>query len=248
MILVEACINSPFSAIEAEKGGALRVELCDNLYEGGTTPSTGSVIFTKKNIGIDLYVMIRPRGGDFIYSELEIEIMLQDIAFCKQIGVDGVVIGALTPEGNIDVVTTKRLTKAAFPMDVTFHRAFDMVADPYEALEDIILCGCNRILTSGLQNKALEGKDMISTLVSQAGDRIIIVAGSGINDQNAASLVQYTGVKEIHTSSKSSYQSKMLFRNPNIFLGGIAQISEYENNYTDALKIKAIVESVRNLG
>ncbi|NWJ50792.1 MAG: copper homeostasis protein CutC [Bacteroidetes bacterium] len=248
MILVEACVNSPQSAIEAEKGGAHRVELCDNLYEGGTTPSAASIVFTRKNIGIGLNVIIRPRGGDFIYSELEVDIMLQDITFCKQAGVDGVVLGALTPEGNIDIFTTTRLTQAAFPMTVTFHRAFDMVADPYKALNDIILCGCDRILTSGLQNKAVEGKDMIASLVLQAEDRIIIVAGSGVNDQNAASLVQYTGVKEIHTSSKSSYPSKMVFRNPVVFMGGISQIPEYENNRTDALKIKAVVESVKDLG
>ncbi len=248
MIRVEACVNSPQSAIEAEKGGAHRVELCDNLYEGGTTPSAASIIFTKKNIGIALNVIIRPRGGDFVYSDMEIEIMFQDIAFCKQIGVDGVVLGALTPDGNIDIFNTKRLTQAAFPMNVTFHRAFDMVADPYKALEDVIVCGCSRILTSGLQNKAIEGKNMIKSLVAQAEDRIIIIAGSGINDQNAASLVQYTGVKEIHTSSKSFYQSKMIFRNPVVFMGGIPQISEYENTFTDALKIKAVVESVKGLG
>jgi len=247
MILIEACVNSPQSAIEAEKGGAHRVELCDNLYEGGTTPSAASIIFTRKNIGIGLNVIIRPRGGDFVYSDMEIEIMLQDIAFCKQIGVDGVVLGVLTPDGNVDIFNTKRLTQAAFPMNVTFHRAFDMVADPYKALEDIILCGCDRILTSGLQNKAIEGKDMIASLVTQADNRIIIIAGSGINDQNAASLVRYTDVKEIHTSSKTAYQSKMVFRNPNVFMGGIPQIPEYEKYVTDALKIKAIVDSVKDL-
>ena len=247
MILVEACVNSPQSANEAEKGGALRVELCDNLYEGGTTPSAASIISTRKNIKIGLNVIIRPRGGDFIYSDMELEIMLQDIAFCKQIGIDGVVLGVLTPDGNVDIFNTKRLTQAAFPMNVTFHRAFDMVADPYKALEDIILCGCDRILTSGLQNKAIEGKDMIAMLVAQADDRIIIIAGSGINDQNAASLVTYTDVKEIHTSSKTAYPSKMVFRNPNVFMGGIPQIPEYENNVTDALKIKAVVDSVKDL-
>jgi copper homeostasis protein len=247
MILVEACVNSPLSAIEAEKGGANRVELCDNLYEGGTTPSAAAILVTRKNIGIALNVIIRPRGGDFIYSDMETEVMLQDILFCKQNSVDGVVLGALTPDGNIDISKTQALTQAAFPMNVTFHRAFDMVTDPEKALEDVILCGCDRILTSGLQNKAAEGKDMIAKMVKQAGDRIIIVAGSGINDQNAALLVTYTGVKEIHSSSKSSIQSKMKFRNLTVFMGGIQQIPEYENSFTDALKIKSIVESVKDL-
>lgn len=247
MILVEACVNSPYSAIEAEKGGAHRVELCDNLYEGGTTPSAAAIIITRKNIGIGFNVIIRPRGGDFIYSDLEIEVMKQDIAYCKQNGVDGVVLGVLTPDGNVDVSITKVLTQAAFPMNVTFHRAFDMVADPIKALEDVIRCGCDRILTSGLQNKAFEGKDMIAELVRQADDRIIIMAGSGINHQNAASLVKHTGVKEIHTSSKSSYHSKMVFRNSDVFMGGLPQIPEYENSFTDELKIRAVVESVKDL-
>ncbi len=248
MILVEACVNSPYSAIEAEKGGASRVELCDNLYEGGTTQSAAAISVTRRNIEIALNVIIRPRGGDFCYSDLEMEVMMEDIAFCKANGVNGVVIGVLTPDGNVDIPRTKALTQAARPMSVTFHRAFDMTADPVKALEDIILCGCNRILTSGLRNKAYDGKDMIAKLVKQAGDRIIIMAGGGVNTENAASLVKHTGVKEIHTASNSFYPSKMEFKNQEVFMGGFSQIPEYENSFTDASKIKTIVESVKNLG
>ena len=244
MVLVEACVNSVTSAIEAEKGGAHRVELCDNLYEGGTTPSAATIVLTSQKIEIDLHVLIRPRGGDFLYSELEFEVMLQDIAYCKKNGVNGVVIGVLKANGHIDVKRTNELVKAAYPMNVTFHRAFDMVNDPFKALEDIIATGCNRILTSGLANKAWDGREMIANLVRMSGDRIVIMAGSGINPENAEKLVQFTGVKELHTSSRSSYPSKMKFQKKNIFMGGLPEIPEYENSLTDAQKINLIVQSV----
>ena len=244
MILVEACVNSPFSAMEAEKGGAHRVELCDNLYEGGTTPSAAAIMVTGQNIGIDLHVLVRPRGGDFLYSDIEFEVMKQDILFCKQNGVKGVVIGILKSNGSVDIERTRELVKVASPMNVTFHRAFDMVADPFQALEDVISSGCNRILTSGLCNKAWDGRGMIASLVKMAKDRINIMAGSGINADNAAKLVQLTGVTEIHTSSRTSYPSKMTFRTDKVFMGGLPQIPEYENAFTDSIKIRSIVQSV----
>jgi len=247
MILVEACVNSPLSAIEAEKGGANRVELCDNLYEGGTTPSAATIKMTSQNIGIALHVLIRPRGGDFLYTDLEFEVMLHDIEYCKQNGVKGVVVGVLKENGTVDVQRTNELVKAAYPISVTFHRAFDMVDEPLKALEDVIATGCHRILTSGLSNKAWDGREMIAELVRHAGDRITIMAGSGINKENAEKLVQLTGVKEIHTSSRSSYPSKMKFQKKNIFMGGLSEIPEFENSMTDAQKIKLIVQSVNKI-
>lgn len=243
MIIVEACVNSPESAMEAEKGGAHRVELCDNLYEGGTTPSAAAIIVTGLNIAIDLHVLIRPRGGDFLYSDLAFEVMKQDILFCKQNEVKGVVLGILKGNGEIDIERTRLLVKLAFPMSVTFHRAFDMAAEPFQALEDIISTGCSRILTSGLCNKAWDGRGMIAGLVQKAAGRIIIMAGSGINVENAERLVHFTGVTEIHTSSRTSYPSKMKFQRPAVFMGGLPQIPEYENSITDARKIHSIVQS-----
>jgi copper homeostasis protein len=247
MIIVEACVNSVTSAIEAEKGGAHRVELCDNLYEGGTTPSAATIKMTSQNIGIALHVLIRPRGGDFLYTDLEFEVMLHDIEYCKQNGVKGVVVGVLKENGTVDVQRTNELVKAAYPISVTFHRAFDMVDEPLKALEDVIATGCHRILTSGLSNKAWDGREMIAELVRHAGDRITIMAGSGINKENAEKLVQLTGVKEIHTSSRSSYPSKMKFQKKNIFMGGLSEIPEFENSMTDAQKIKLIVQSVNKI-
>ena len=244
MILVEACVNSPESAIEAEKGGAHRVELCDNLYEGGTTPSAAAIIVTGLSITIDLHVLIRPRGGDFLYSGIAFDVMKQDILFCKQNGVKGVVTGILKANGEVDIERTRELVEIAYPMNVTFHRAFDMAAEPFQALEDIIATGCNRLLTSGLCNKAWEGRDLIVGLVQKANGRIIIMAGSGINAENAEKLVQFTGVTEIHTSSRTSYPSKMKFQRPAVFMGGLPQIPEYENSITDSLKIHSIVQSV----
>ena len=244
MILVEACVNSVTSAIEAEKGGAHRVELCDNLYEGGTTPSAAAIIVTAQNIGIDLHVLIRPRGGDFLYSDIEFEVMLRDIQYCKQNGVKGVVLGVLKAKGRVDVKRTRELVKAAYPMNVTFHRAFDMVNDPFRAIEDVISAGCHRILTSGLSNKAWDGREMIASLVQASNGRIIIMAGSGINNENAETLVKFTGVTEIHTSARSSYPSKMKYQTRTIFMGGLPEIPEYETSLTDSLKIKLVVQSV----
>jgi copper homeostasis protein len=244
MIIVEACVNSAASALEAKKGGAHRVELCDNLYEGGTTPGPATIMFVSKIEGIDLHVLIRPRGGDFLYTEIEFSIMQQDIDFCKQNGVKGVVLGLLREDGSIDVERTTVLVKRAHPMNVTFHRAFDMVTEPFQALEDVIATGCNRILTSGLQNKAWEGREMIKSLVQAAESRIILMAGSGVNAENAEKLVQHTGVSEIHTSSRTSHSSKMQFKRSNVFMGGLAEIPEYEIGITDSTKIKLILQSV----
>jgi len=247
MIIVEACVNSVTSAIEAEKGGAHRVELCDNLYEGGTTPSAATILVTAQNIGIDLYVIIRPRGGDFLYSDIEFEVMKCDIAFCKENGVKGVVLGILKEDGSVDIERTRELVNVAAPMKVTFHRAFDMVNDPIQAIEDTISTGCHRILTSGLANKAWDGRDMIANLVRAAHGRIIIMAGGGISIDIATLLVIHTGVKEIHTSARSTYPSKMKYHQNNIYMGGLHEIPEFLISQTDSRKINLIVQEVSKL-
>lgn len=245
MIIVEACVNSVTSAIEAEKGGAHRVELCNNLYEGGTTPSAASIITTAQSIGIDLHVLIRPRGGDFLYSDLEFEVMKRDILFCKENGVKGVVLGVLKVFGEVDVKRTRELVEAASPMLVTFHRAFDMVLDPFQALEDVISAGCHRILTSGLANKVTNGLEMVRRMVELADGRIIIMAGSGINHENVKELLKWTGVTEIHASARTSYPSNMKYKRSNIFMGDLSEIPEFEILQTDSHKIKLLVKSVK---
>ena len=199
---IEICCGSIQSAANAKAGGAVRVELCQGLIEGGTTPSPATIEYAVKELGLQVFVLVRPRGGDFCYNELEIKTMEQDVEFCKQAGVAGVVVGFLHPDGSIDTVLTRRFVKLAAPLPVTFHRAFDRCPEPLKALEQIIDCGCARILTSGCKPTAMEGADMLQQLVQQANGRIKILAGSGVTPENAAALRQKTGAPEIHGSCK----------------------------------------------
>ncbi len=240
-IKIEVCANSPKSALNAQKGGADRVELCANLYEGGTTPSVGEIKLARKLLQIDLSVLIRPRGSDFLYSENEIEIIKHDVLNCKNLGVDGVVIGFLKADGNIDTNLTKEITELARPMSVTFHRAFDMCKNPEEALGELIEIGIDRILTSGLENKAIDGVMLLNKLIKQAGERIIIMPGSGIRTSNISEIIEKTRAKEFHVSERKNIGSKMTFRKEHIFMGGLEQIPEYEMQMIDAEKIKEIV-------
>jgi copper homeostasis protein len=193
----------------AQAAGASRIELCDNPNEGGTTPSYGFIKAARKLLQIPLYCMIRPRGGDFLYSTDEFEIMKTDIAHCKELGCDGVVFGLLNKYGSVDKKRTGQLVELAYPMGVTFHRAFDRCANPFEAMEHIIDIGCERILTSGQHEKAMDGISLISDLIRQADERIIIMPGSGVNSKNIIELAQKTGATEFHTSARIQYKSKM---------------------------------------
>lgn len=240
-IKIEVCANSLQSTLNAQKGGAHRVELCSNLYEGGTTPSMGEISLARELLNIDLNVLIRPRGGDFVYLENEIEIIKRDIEFCKKIGVDGVVIGFLKPNGNINLELTKEITDLARPMSVTFHRAFDMCKNPEKALEELIEIGIDRVLTSGAENKALEGIKLLNKLVNQADGKIIIMPGSGIRENNILEILEKTKAKEFHVSERVTVESPMQFRRKNIFMGGLPQIPEYELRLIDANKIREIV-------
>jgi len=240
--LIEVCAINIQSAIAAQKGGAKRIELCDNLFEGGTTPSPGTLQIVRELLDIEINVMIRPRGSDFCYSDLEFEIMKRDIEFCKTLGVDGVVFGILLPDGNIDIKRIKQLVEISRPMSVTFHRAFDMTPNPFRSLEEIIELGIDRILTAGQKNKAIEGKEIIEKLISKADERIIIMPGSGINEDNILELKKETGAREFHLTGHKKTDSKMIYRKKEIYMGGIPQVHEYEIRVTDEKCIRKIIE------
>jgi copper homeostasis protein len=196
-----------------EKAGAHRIELCDNPGEGGTTPSYGFLKKARELVAIDLYPMIRPRGGDFLYSNDEFESMKEDIKLCKQLGCDGVVFGLLNTNGTIDKERTSALVELAYPMSVTFHRAFDRTRDGLEALETLIEAGCERVLTSGLTPNVSEGKGMLQKLVTAADERIIIMPGSGVRHAIISELAHHTGAFEFHTSARTTVLSGMHYRN-----------------------------------
>ncbi len=241
-IQIEVCCGSVESAINAQQGGAHRVELCDNLYEGGTTPSAATIRLARERLDIGLHVLVRPRGGDFVYNEVEKQIILQDIEFCKTSGVDGVVVGSLHPDGSIDTDFCKQMLVCAQPMSVTFHRAFDMCKDPIQALEDLIEMGVGRLLTSGQQNKAFEGKDLIKKLVEIAKDKLIVMPGSGIRPTNIKALFDYTLAREYHVSARINRDSTMQFRREGVYMGGLSQIPEYQRPAIDVHQIREMVD------
>jgi copper homeostasis protein len=238
-MIFEACVNSAVSAIEAQKGGADRVELCENLHDGGTTPSTGMILFARKNLHIGLYVMVRPRGGDFLYSDAEFEIMAEDIKAAKNLGADGVVFGILKADGAIDVERMKILTDLARPMGVTCHRAFDMTADPFLAMEDLIHLGVDRILTSGQQKTASEGATLITELIKRSDSRIIIMPGSGVKEDNIEDLIRSTRATEVHIHLEKQQPSQMIFRQSCVYMG-IPDQSEFEHTITDRERIRKV--------
>ena len=199
---IEICCGSIQSAANAKASGAVRVELCQGLVEGGTTPSPATIRYAVHELGLQVFVLVRPRDGDFCYNELEIKTMEDDVAFCKEAGVAGIVVGFLHPDGSIDTELTRRFVELSAPLPVTFHRAFDECKEPLNALEQIIDCGCKRILTSGCKPTAIEGAEMLQQLVKQADGRITILAGSGVTSDNAVALRDKTGVSEIHGSCK----------------------------------------------
>lgn len=242
MRIIEICANSAQSCAEAEAGGAKRVELCAGIPEGGTTPSYGEIRMAQRLTStIDINVIIRPRGGDFLYTEAEIESMLFDIELCKQLGVHGVVFGCLTKEGEIDVPLMRRLIEAAKPLSVTCHRAFDVCRDSFLALEQLIELGCDRVLTSGQQSDAVKGIPLIKQLVERAAGRIIIMPGCGIREENIARIEAETGAKEFHTSARSIVYSRMEYRNKQVPMGSNTVASEFETEQTDRMKVKRIV-------
>jgi copper homeostasis protein len=242
---LEICVDSVESAINVQNAGADRVELCNNLIEGGTTPGYGAILSARNNLNIGLNVIIRPRGGDFLYTDLEYDIMRRDIDICGECGVDGIVLGILRSDGNIDVERTAKLIELAQPMSATFHRAFDMCSDPVQGLEDVIASGADRLLTSGQKDKAQDGAELISQLVGQAGGRIIIMPGSGINESNIAWIARVTGAKEFHLTGRKVIDSEMVFRRQGISMGGATGIPGFSRMIADPEKIKSIINILK---
>lgn len=212
--ILEVAANSVASARAAQAGGAARVELCTALEVGGLTPSHAMIGLVRERLDISVYVLIRPRAGDFVFHELEIETMCRDIETCAALGCDGVVVGALNAEGRIDMGACGVLLDAAGSMGVTFHRAFDLTFDPRRALEDIVTLGCERVLTSGAQPDAMRGAALIHALVTQAGERLAVMPGAGVNSGNVAALAKATGASEFHASAKRSLPSRFAVETP----------------------------------
>ena len=242
--LLEVCVDSVESAVAAQAGGAAGVELCDNLIEGGTTPSAGALAAAREHLRILLQVMIRPRGSDFRYSDVEFDVMKRDIAFAKQLGADGVVFGILLPDGTIDVERMRVLIALARPMSVTCHRAFDMARDAFEALDALIDLGVDRILTSGQQPSAIEGLDLITALVRRAEGRIVIMACGGLDEGTIARVAAGSGVRELHSTGFVKQESEMTHRNERVSMEGTRRTSDYSRFVTDPERIAALVSAL----
>ena len=240
-ITFEICVDSVDAAVAAQEGGGDRVELCADLLEGGTTPSAGTVQLTLEALRIPVNVIIRPRGGDFCYSAAEFEVMRRDIKMAKSWGANGVVVGILKPDGTIDADRTRALVEAAHPLSVTFHRAFDVTRDPFEALETLIGLGINRVLTSGQEPSVLEGLDLIAALVEQARDRIVVMPGGGITERNIAKIVAGSGAREFHFAALGPAAGRMAYRNPRVFMGGELRPPEYTLSVTDPASVRAVI-------
>lgn len=240
----EICANSATSALEAQKGGANRVELCAGIPEGGTTPSYGEMVVARSLLDIRLHVIIRPRGGDFLYTPSEMKAMLCDIEMARKAGADGVVFGCLTPDGAVDMARMRELMKAAEGMSVTFHRAFDVCRDPFEALEQIIELGCDRILTSGQKATAEQGIPLLRSLQERAAGRIILLAGCGVNEQNIARIAAETSIQEFHFSARRQVKSGMQYHNGDVSMGGTVHIDEYMLDVTSEQRVK---DTIRQL-
>jgi len=245
--LLEISCYSVASALNAERGGAQRVELCAARPEGGTTPGHGAIVTTREKLNLTLYVIIRPRGGDFLYSDLEFEEMKKDILFCKEAGVDGIVSGILHADGTVDKERTKELINLARPLGFTFHRAFDMTRDPYEALDDLIAIGADRVLTSGQEATAVKGQKLIRELIDRAGDRIIIFPGGDLDENNLEAFARYTGAQEYHAAACRLVEGGMKSRNTKIHMGGTEGITEYEIWEADTAKIRKMAEILKGL-
>ncbi|MEO1254741.1 MAG: copper homeostasis protein CutC [Bacteroidota bacterium] len=241
---IEICAGNIQSALNAQDGGADRIELCDNLWEGGTTPSIATIMFACEQLSIPVFVLIRPRGGDFVYSDQEFEIMKKDIEHAKSVGAKGIVSGILLADGHIDLDRTKELIALSKPMSFTFHRAFDLTVDYSKSLEEIIDCGADRILTSGQQMNVTEGLNTIKHLVELADGRIQILPGGGVNDQNIGSLYEL-GCSEFHFSAK--FPVKNQIDNPKVPMNGTADIPEghmYVSDPSKISRIKALLDSL----
>ncbi len=246
-VLVEACVDAIDAAIEAERGGADRLELCGELLQGGVTPSAGLIGAVWERVEIPVFVLIRPRTGDFLYDADEMDVMVRDIAAARAMDVDGVVIGALTRDGDVDIGTVHVLKEAAGRMKVTFHRAFDFARDREMALEALIELGVDRVLTSGGAGTALEGAASLASLVRQANGRIAILAGGGINAGNVAAVVRQTGVGEVHVRAAARVASAMVHRRAGVTLARAAAPGDYEREAASAEEMARVAAAAQSI-
>ena len=246
-VLLEVCVDSAADAVAAARGGADRVELCSGLIAGGLTPGPGTILVARRRLEIAMMVMVRPRGGDFLYDALEFEVMQQDVRAAKAAGADGVVFGLLNPDGTIDEERTARLTELARPLQVTFHRAFDMTRDPFEALETLAALGVDRVLTSGQETSVAAGLGLLADLVARAAERIVVMPGCGIRTHNVRQVLAVTGAREIHFTAEATRPSGMQFRNERCRMGGSKIPGEFERLVTDAERVQHFVTAVRGV-
>jgi copper homeostasis protein len=245
-MIYEICVDSAAGVRAAKSAGADRVELCADLLEGGITPSCGMMRQARVTADIGLHVIVRPRGGDFLFDDDEFAIMRSDIETAKAEGADGVVIGLLTRAGEVDTVRTRELISLARPLSVTFHRAFDMTREPFEALEALIELGVDRVLTSGQEATALEGLPMVAELVRRAESRIVVMPGGGITSQNVERIIAAAKPKEIHFAALEPTASPMEFIRPQVFMGGELRPPEYDRHVTSAASIRAVIAKTAN--
>jgi copper homeostasis protein len=242
-MLCEICVYSVAGVRAARATGAARVELCSALLEGGLTPSRGMIRRARAVEGVKLHVIIRPRGGDFLFDDDEFAIMRADIETAKAEGADGVVIGVLTAAGEIDEARARELIALARPLSVTFHRAFDMTPDPFKALQTLVELGVDRVLTSGQEASVLEGLPLIAELIEHAGDRIIVMPGGGITPRNVARIVAVAKPKEIHFAALETAPGGMKFRREHVFMGGELRPPEYDRLVTSLHVIQAVMSA-----
>lgn len=243
--MLEICADSVESAVAAERGGANRVELCSNLLEGGVSPSAGLISTVRSRLSIDLFIMIRPRGGDFCYSADEYEAMEQDVLTAKHLGADGIVLGILKEDGDIDVARTCHLIEIARPLEATFHRAFDMSREIGKSLADVIQTGADRVLTSGGEQNVQDGLPAVRNLVGAAGSRIAVMAGGGVRESNVHRIIRETGVREIHASVRVQVPSPMRYRNEKISMG-MAKGREYQRLTVLEERVAGLLEASRD--
>lgn len=241
-VVLEVCCYNLESALNAQQSGADRIELCADRHQGGTTPSYGMQEVVKNMLQIPVFVMIRPRGGDFLYSGEEIKVMMHDIQMAKELGMDGVVLGVLSKEGQVNKSVVKDLAGLARPLPVTFHRAFDLTPDPIESLHTLMELGIDRLLTSGQHHTAYHGRNTIKTLVETAGDKMRVMPGAGINEENVVEILSTTGAREFHVSASGVRPSGMKFQKSDVLMGD--DVSEYTVDIADGTRIGRFRELV----
>ncbi|MCO6459890.1 MAG: copper homeostasis protein CutC [Saprospiraceae bacterium] len=243
-MIIEIAANSLQSALNAQQAGASRIELCAGLEIGGITPGAGLIRKVRSALNIPVFVLVRPRSGDFVYSEKDIEIMVDDIRFCKESGIDGIVSGALTPEGSIDAKTLEILLSNAQGMQFTFHRAFDLCFDPLVSLNTLIRYNVDRILTSGQKNNVVEGRFLIKKLIQESKNRIVVMPGCGVNENNILPLASFTGANEFHASLRSKIKSNVTHFNREVYLSTGGDIDEHDYYESDSNRISHLVKTI----